>query len=143
MMARCYNAKNKMYSCYGGRGITVCERWHDFKQFAQDVGERPEGKTLDRIDNNGPYCPENVRWATRREQQRNMRSNRILTLNGVSKPAIAWSEELGVPLPRIYHRLKLGWSDEDVLMKPLKKAFVQVASVRAPQPWLGPNWKKQ
>jgi hypothetical protein len=74
MMTRCYNPKANNWDNYGGRGITVCERWHLFETFLEDVGERPEGKTIDRYPNNdGNYEPGNVRWATRSEQNQNKR----------------------------------------------------------------------
>ena len=78
MRLRCTSSVNRDYANYGGRGITVCERWNDFWLFVEDMGERPDGHSLDRIDNNQGYCPENCRWASRLEQQSNRRDGRYI-----------------------------------------------------------------
>ena len=73
MLTRCENPKSTSYAYYGGRGVTVCTEWHDFQNFLRDMGERPHGWTLDRVDTEGGYCRENCRWATRKQQSQNRR----------------------------------------------------------------------
>ncbi len=97
MMDRCYNEKFQDYRNYGGRGISVCERWHNVTNFVADVTNGyKKGLQLDRVENNGNYCPENFRWATRKENNRNKRTNRMITVNGVTKSMAEWVEETGV-----------------------------------------------
>lgn len=88
MKQRCFNSKNPYYPRYGGRGITICDRWLKFEKFLEDMGLRPAGRTLDRINNDGNYEPGNCRWATHKEQCRNRVSNRVLTLKGKAKKII-------------------------------------------------------
>ena len=104
---RCLNPKSSDYRLYGGRGITICERWRkSFEAFLQDVGQRPsKGHTIDRIDNNGNYEPENVRWATKSEQQWNTRQTHMLALNGVAKPLSVWAREIGISASALRGRL--------------------------------------
>lgn len=115
MMARCENKNHTAYHRYGGRGITVCERWRVFANFIDDMGVRPKNTTLDRIDNSKGYSPENCRWATVSEQQRNKRSNNIVEFNGERKCLAEWSENLGIPLSRLSARLRRGWPIESAL----------------------------
>ena len=121
MIQRCTNPASPWFHYYGGRGIRVCDRWRrSFASFLADMGRRPSPMlTLDRIDNNGHYCPENCRWATRTEQMRNRTSyNRVLTLNGESLCQEAWAERLGLNAQTIQKRLKSGWSIEKSLCTP-------------------------
>ena len=117
MKLRCTNKNYKNYQYYGGRGITVCERWiNSFENFLTDMGHRPQGCSIDRIDNNGNYEPSNCRWATRQEQQRNKRNSLFLTINGITKSVAEWSEHQGATIQKnIRNRMTLGWSAEEAV----------------------------
>lgn len=117
MMYRCYNAARRDYKNYGGRGITVCDRWRaSLSDFAADMGEPPTKRhSLDRIDNDGPYCPSNCRWATMREQRRNQRTSHLLTVGGKTQCVTDWARELGVRPETLFGRLRLGWTAERVV----------------------------
>ena len=116
MRARCLNKNNSNYKNYGGRGITVCDRWlKGFENFYKDMDECPKGKSLDRIDNDGNYEPKNCRWATPKEQSNNSRFNRFLTCNGKTQNITQWAEELNINYSTLYSRLKRGWNIEKVL----------------------------
>jgi len=118
MLQRCNNPKDPKYPDYGGRGIKACQRWQDsFENFLSDMGERPEGLTLERIENNNGYYKENCRWATRKEQSNNTRRNHHLTLNGVTMNTTQWGEKLGIDGRTIRARIKKGWSVERALQK--------------------------
>ena len=124
MVDRCYNAKDDHYKWYGGRGISVCERWlgvDGFINFLEDMGDRPRGKSLDRIDNDGDYEPTNCRWATQQQQTRNSRSAVILELGGEKKCIKEWSEILGIDRVVIGKRKKEGWPDYLNLTTPSSK----------------------
>jgi len=116
MLRRCHDPKKDNYRNYGGRGIRVCEQWFDFGQFASDVGPRPRGCTLDRIDNNGNYEPNNVRWATQSEQHRNLhRESPLLTVNGVTKPLDDWQATSGLSRSTLWRRFKKGLPPEEIV----------------------------
>lgn len=124
MMTRCYNENDPGFLEYGAKGITVCDRWrHSFEAFYEDMGDRPKGTTIDRIDSNGNYEPSNCRWAKPKTQSRNRPSfNKMLTCNGETRCVSEWAEILGIPCQRIFSRLKMGWTNiEDILTKPSSK----------------------
>jgi hypothetical protein len=118
MHARCYHPQTRSYKDYGGRGIIVCERWHDYDLFYEDVGERPEGMTFGRIDNNKNYEPDNWQWETYKEQNRNRRNNIMVTYRGKTQCISAWAEELGLDNQAIRYRLLTGPSIGYALRKP-------------------------
>lgn len=105
ILERCNNPKDQAYKNYGGRGIRVCERWLEFKNFFADMGERPKGKSIDRIDNDGPYSPENCRWATREEQRNNTRSNRFYTYKGEKLSLRQWARRYKIDHRTLAYRL--------------------------------------
>lgn len=120
MKTRCSNTKDKCYPRYGGRGISVCERWlHSFQNFLDDLGAKPSNAhSLDRIDVNGNYEPGNVRWATPKEQGRNRRNNKLITAFGETKCLSEWAEDSRcvVNLPTLETRIRrAGWSPERAL----------------------------
>lgn len=115
---RCNNPSHHAYDRYGGRGIKFCERWDDFMLFLKDMGERPDGMSLDRIDNDGNYEPGNCRWATRGQQGSNKRNNVTLTHNGKTQTISQWSRETGIKFITIWARIQSGWSDSDCLKQP-------------------------
>jgi hypothetical protein len=131
MKHRCLNPNNPFYHHYGGRGISVCPRWlENFENFLEDMGDRPEGMSLDRIDVNGNYEPGNCRWATWKEQQNNRRDNRFIEFNRKTQSLAAWGRELGIHEDTLRWRLKTGWSVEKAFTTPADKKH---ASSRAPQ----------
>lgn len=123
MKTRCNNPNCRIYMRYGGRGITICDEWQRdfaaFREWAISNGYSEE-LTIDRINNDEGYSPENCRWATTKEQNRNRRDNRLLTLNGNTKPLAEWAEIAGLNIPTLHKRVvKLGWSLEKAMTTPL------------------------
>jgi len=120
MKARCGNKKNNKYPRYGGRGIAVCKRWMRFKNFLEDMGEKPNGTSIDRIDNDGNYEPSNCRWATPSEQANNKSNNRVISFYGKSMSVSGWAKELGIPFVTLRMRLHRGWSIKRSFEEPLR-----------------------
>jgi hypothetical protein len=108
MRRRCTIAEPR----YGARGVRVCERWSVFENFLADMGPRPEGTSLDRIDVDGDYEPSNCRWATDFQQQRNRSNNRRIVVGAISHCLSEWAEITGIPSATIARRLDRGWSPE-------------------------------
>lgn len=109
MKARCLRKSHHAYSRYGGAGITICEKWMAFEGFLEDMGERPEGTTLDRIDNTKGYCKENCRWVDWFKQAKNRSSTLMITHNGVTKHLSEWCRDLGLNKTTVSRRIKAGW----------------------------------
>lgn len=131
MKSRCLNPNNKSYPNYGGRGIHVCEAWQrSYTRFIEDMGSRPDGMSLDRLNNDGNYscgnCAEcvangwarNVVWASRTQQARNTRRNRRITIDGVTKTVPEWAEAQGLKAAIIHDRLLSGWPMDQAVMTP-------------------------
>ena len=117
MKNRCLSLSHDAFKDYGGRGVKICSRWKSsFNAFLEDMGERPNGHTLDRVNNNGNYEAKNCKWSTREEQANNTRSNVVITEHNVSLTIAQWAKVLEVPRGRIYGRLNLGWSNHDALL---------------------------
>ena len=126
MMTRCYNPNESEYLRYGGRGISVCKEWRNnffaFQEWALNNGYN-ETLTIDRINNDGDYEPNNCHWATMKQQSNNRRSNLQLTFNGETKSASEWSEIVGLNRSVIYGRIKHNWSVKDALTTPLMEQY--------------------
>lgn len=123
MKQRCFNVNRKEYPNYGGRGITICVEWLESKNFIDWSLNNgyADNLTLDRIDNDGDYCPENCRWVDRKTQQNNRRNNRLITYNGITKTITEWANDNGLPYYVLKKRLDiLGWSFEKAISEPIR-----------------------
>lgn len=127
MMDRCYKTSDRSYKNYGGRGITVCERWHQVENFIADMGAKPFPKaTLERKNNDGNYCPENCIWASRTTQTRNKRNTRRVVLNGIEYPLAELAEQYGIPVRVVRARLdRYRWTLERALATPILTPSLQ------------------
>lgn len=126
MRGRCYRRSHHKFHNYGGRGITVCDAWRgSYAAFLAHLGRRPSpDHSVDRIDNDGPYAPGNVRWATRGEQARNRRPNALLTAFGRTQCLVEWAEQVGLGASTIAMRLRSGWDVERALSQPVRRRYV-------------------
>ena len=122
MKQRCFNLNDKKYPDYGGRGITVCDRWLNLDNFLADMGSRPTAKhSLDRIDNDSDYSPKNCRWATKTEQENNKRTNKpLITIRNETYTIVQWAEKMGYGESVIPKRLYRGWSEYKAVMTPVR-----------------------
>jgi len=122
MIDRCYNPNATSHSHYGGRGITVCQRWREsFQAFLNDMGARPSsGHSIDRINNDGNYEPNNCRWATHTEQQRNKSNNHLVSFRGRTMCIADWADEVGLSWHVLIMRLRLGWTVERAMTEPVR-----------------------
>lgn len=122
MKRRCNNNKDKDYNDYGARGIKVCTDWSDFTNFKKwaEANGYSDSLTIDRIDNNKGYCPDNCRWVTTKEQSNNRRSNRLITYQGETKTVAQWAEKLGIDRHALLYRLN-NWSVEEAFEKSLQR----------------------
>lgn len=132
MRKRCLKQDSPRYQDYGGRGIGICDEWaRDFDAFVDwSMANGYEiGLTIDRIDNDGNYEPGNCRWSTRRQQNRNKRTNLMVTYRGETKDLMTWCEELGLKYDPVHHRITHGWDVETAFTKPLTSEVESFASV--------------
>ena len=123
MKGRCLNPNDQAYSSYGGRGITICDRWlNDFQAFLDDMGPKPAKFTVERIDNDGPYSPENCTWASREDQASNRRNTRNLTAWGETKTISRWSRDPRCKVSRsmLTARIDNGWNHEISIISPAR-----------------------
>lgn len=118
IMCRCRCKTNSQWKYYGGRGITVCDRWLTFSNFFADMGEKPKGCSIERIDNDKGYNPSNCKWATPKEQASNRRNTRLIEFNGTKKTISEWGRTMHLSRATLTKRLSAGWPVQVALMLP-------------------------
>lgn len=121
MIQRCTNPKNDEYPNYGARGIGISERWFNFENFLADMGPRPQGMTIDRVDNNKGYGPSNCRWASPRQQSNNKRTNRLITFEGQTGTYSQWCRWRGWPRHTVGNRIYAGWDPIRAITTPVQQ----------------------
>lgn len=121
MKDRCFNKNNSQYKNYGDRGISVCAEWMDFKNFFADMGEKPNGMSIERLDNNAGYSKKNCKWASAKEQSRNRRANTFITYKNKTKCIAEWAEITGINCQVIRIRFLKGMSPREILTKKVRK----------------------
>lgn len=120
MRSRCLNDSHESYPNYGGRGISICERWMEFANFLADMGDRPQGMEIDRINNDGNYEPGNCRWATKKQQMQNRRTVINITIDGETLCIAEWARRMGVLHSGIRMRLVRGMNPTEAVMRPFR-----------------------
>lgn len=128
MIQRCTNPNSINYKHYGGRGITVDPAWRDFRRFYADMGPRPQGCTLERVNNSAGYSKTNCEWRTHKDQSRNKSDNKLLTVRSKALCLSAWAKELAISHETIRFRLRRGWSAERALFTPLMHAQTRMSN---------------
>lgn len=124
MRQRCTNPKKCFYERYGGRGITICDEWRDFAAFLRDMGYRPDGLTLERIDNDKGYSKDNCVWATQAQQRRNQSTTQMLTYRGETLCLKDWANRIGISQSGLWLRVnKFGWNIEKAISTPARKRY--------------------
>jgi hypothetical protein len=122
MWTRCTNAKCERFASYGGRGIKVCQRWRSARAFFEDMGPRPAGMTLGRVDNDGNYEPGNCRWEAWKSQRRNKTTTRLVVVGGEERPLTEWCELYGVSPEVAYARIhRLKWPAHLAVTEPVRR----------------------
>jgi len=128
MRQRCYDKNCDHYHSWGGRGIKICERWQEYKNFLADMGRCPEGYSIERIDVNGDYCPENCKWIPMRDQSKNRRDTRRLTYCGTTDTLCQWAKRLKINPGTMHYFVKRYGNDEGLRIAVSKYGYVQVAA---------------